>query len=142
MSTKRLRSVCHSLAHHTVSGLSWLHPHLAQACRAGHQRVAHIDLLAASPYPTGASEMQPLRLALQALRARLEQILASEGMALRDLATAAVAIEFTSDDDDYCTTCHAFLALPASHLVSYAVDVRGDSVKPNLAWCPAPHGDL
>ncbi len=142
MSTKRLRSVCHSLAHHTVSGLSWLHPHLAQACRAGHQPVAHIDLLAASPYPTGASEMQPLRLALGALRDRFKQMLISEGMTIEDLTTASLAVEVTSDRDDYSTTCHAFLATPTGPLVSYAVDVRGDRVQPNVAWHPARHEDL
>ena len=142
MSTKRLRSVCHSLAHHTVSGLSWLHPHLAQACRGGHQPVAHIDLLSASPYPTGASELQPLRLALRALRDRLEQLLISEGMTLKDLTTASLAVEFYSDRDDYSSTCHAFLATPTGPLVSYAVDVRGNRVPPNSAWRCARPEDL
>lgn len=125
-----------------MSGLSWLHPHLAQACRVGHQPVAHIDLLYASPYLIGASELRPLRLALRALRDRIYQILISEGMTLKDLTTAFLAIEFCSDLDDYSTTCHAFLAMPTGPLVSYAVDVRGNRVPPNSAWLSARPEDL
>lgn len=67
-SIKQLRGAAHNLAHHSQSGLSWLHPHLARACEeAGVQRVS-FDLLPKNPYPADLPSCEPLRRALVVLR--------------------------------------------------------------------------
>ena len=44
-SAKRLNSVCHSIAHQAVSGLSYVHPHvLATCCNSGVEEMT-VDLL-------------------------------------------------------------------------------------------------
>jgi hypothetical protein len=67
-----LSGVAHNIAHHAGSGLSFLSPHLAQALRAAGAETTQIELLVDSPYPSQATELQPLRLALASLRATVE----------------------------------------------------------------------
>lgn len=104
---KRLRSVCHSIAHHAVSGLSYIHPHLAQACNNAGLVSIVIDLKQEEPCPDAFVRIKPLRLAVQAMRNRFEEILASEGFAPTDLLAATLRFEFP-DKMDYCSSnCHA-----------------------------------
>jgi hypothetical protein len=67
-SIKRLRGVAHNLAHHAQSGLSYLHPHLAEACKKAAIQSVSFDLLPESPYPSELASCEPLRLALVELR--------------------------------------------------------------------------
>jgi hypothetical protein len=50
-SIKKLSSVCHNIAHHAVSGLSYVHPHLRQACKGIGIDTITIDLLREQPCP-------------------------------------------------------------------------------------------
>lgn len=93
---KTLNGVAHDIAHHAQSGLSWLYPHLGDACRDAGILTAEVDLLADEPYPAGLAERQPLRLALGALRAKLVAMLKQRGFDLSDLESAG--LEFTFPD--------------------------------------------
>jgi hypothetical protein len=96
-SEKRLSSVCHSIAHHAISGLSYLHPHLGEEVRANGSTDIDIDLLAEDPkFKNG-----PLQLATSALRKKFEEILISEGFTLQDVETARLRIDFSGSKDDY-----------------------------------------
>lgn len=130
-SAKRLRSVCHSIAHHAASGLSYIHPHIGEACRRSGVASAQIDLLAEFPYPGGLPESEPLRLALGGLREKLEGILLSEGMSLSELSRASLSVELLPGLDNYCCNCTAALALSEGTEVSYVVNYLGQQVAPN-----------
>src|SRR5436190_19955216 len=94
-SRKRLKSVCHSIAHHAASDLSFVHPHVMHACRAAGVEQMDINLLETDPCPSQFRDSEPLRLSLRALREKFEGILASEGFSLRDIERAELS--FASD---------------------------------------------
>lgn len=131
-SEKRLSSVCHSVAHHAVSGLSYLHPHLARACRASGLSEANVDLISGAPLPASLSASEELCLAVTSLRARFAQILESEGFALTDLLIARLLFEFANYRDDYCSDCHARLVSQGGREFMSAVNYLGNSIVPVL----------
>ena len=125
---KRLRSVCHSIAHHAVSGLSYVHPHVLRACRGASIGNMQINLLVADPCPPQFAEIEPLRSSLIGLREKFESILAAEGFSVSDLSLATLC--FTSDPgkDDYCSICHATLRSKDQEPVEYIVNYLGQTL--------------
>jgi hypothetical protein len=109
-SVKRLHSVCQSIAHHAVSGLSYLQPHISRACaEAGVDHLA-IDLLSTELYSPAYGESRPLLLCLRSLRERFVAILDAEGFALDDLTEAGLRlIPVGGPGDDYSLACRATL---------------------------------
>lgn len=130
ISSKRLRSVAQSTAHHAVSGLCHLHPHLGQACKADDPDSNAITLLTAAP-DTGDSN-EPLILATGALQDKFKRILESEGGELNDLDSAIATFEF----DQKCTPrlCTVTLTTVDNEQVSATVHAGGHSV----IGCSAP----
>ena len=125
-SVKHLNSVCHSIAHHAVSGLSFVHPHVLMACRgAGLDRMC-VNLLDPEPCPERFRDIEPLRLSLGALRSKLEGILAAEGFSLGDLSSAQLTFAPASQDcDDYSSVCHAVLTSTTGRTYEHIVDSMG-----------------
>lgn len=130
ISEKRLSSVCHSVAHHAVSGLSYLHPHLARACRASGVSEANLDLISDAPLPPELRVSEELSLAVTSLRARFSKIVESEGFALTDLVTACLLFKFVEYRDDYCSDCHARLVSQGGRKFMSAVNYLGNSIVP------------
>lgn len=144
-SLKRLSSVCHSAAHHAVSNLSYVHPHLGQACNAAGVESIAVDLLAEEIYPSSLPRLEPLALALTSLRARFGEMLASEGFAPSDLQRAALHFEFSPGLPDYfCRRCSAVVEATNGKSFIHAVDWLGASVMPNpsLQRTAKPTADL
>jgi len=101
-SLKLLNGVAHDIAHHAQSGLSWLHPHIGQACRIAGATAAEVELLDEAPYPTDLPRLEPLVLALQGLQGKLFAILDSHR--LDHAAVQSVRIQFVFKPnclDDY-----------------------------------------
>ena len=63
-----LSGVAHDIAHHAGSGFSCLMPHFAKALWEASLKTTPVELLDEEPYPTGISEIRPLRLALGDLK--------------------------------------------------------------------------
>lgn len=80
-----LAGVAHNIAHHSASGLSFLSPHLAQALRAAREETTAIELLAEHPYPPNVADLQPLRFALAALKAKVQSMLQKHGFNQNDV---------------------------------------------------------
>lgn len=87
-----LSGVAHNIAHHAASGLSCLSPHIAQALRGAGIETTQIELLEAEPYPQGALKLEPLRLALIALRETGQAILAKHGFAFADVSSIVLQV--------------------------------------------------
>ena len=133
-SSRRLSSVCHSIAHHSASGLSYVHPHLLQALKTSKEPIATVDLLSATLYPPVLSTHSHLATAISSLRGRFEQILESEGFLVTDLREAKLF--FIADDqyrDDYCCECHARLVHSSGRRYVAAVNCMGKAITPRLA---------
>lgn len=67
-SAKRLRSVTHSTAHHSVSGLCYVHPHLGLVCKERGYRGIAVNLLAPGFNPELKDISRELMLSTSALR--------------------------------------------------------------------------
>jgi hypothetical protein len=134
-SEKRLSSVCHSLAHHAASGLSYVHPHLRQASRIAGADTALINLLLEEPCPPELSAHPHLPQALRSLRTRFADMLASEGFSLGTLKEAKLLFEFTAQfPDDHCSNCHARLVAQSGREFVHAVNYLGASIIPRTGF--------
>jgi hypothetical protein len=127
-SEKRLNSVCHSLAHHATSGLSFIHPHAVAACRQHNAELINADLLSAEPCPAPFCASEPLRLSLGALAEKLGSILAAEGFSKENLNTASAT--FWPDpafSDGYGTICRAVIVSKSGRRFEHTLDCLGRS---------------
>lgn len=124
---KRLRSVCHSIAHHAVSGLSYIHPHVLRACRSAGVDRMEVNLLDTEPCPAHFRSIEPLRLSLRGLKDRFEAILISEGFRPSELSAATLV--FTPDmtlSDDLCSNCQARLSVHEAEPIECTVNYLGE----------------
>ena len=101
-SSKLLNGVTHDIAHHALSGLSYLHPHLTQVCKKAGRLSVTLDLLQESPLPADLPDYEPLRLASQSVHRTFVGILQSVGLAVADLTVARLTFHVPTDaPDDY-----------------------------------------
>ena len=92
-STKRLRSVVHSIAHHAMSGLCFVHPHLGQVRMSlGAERVS-VDLLRSTTEPSHLPMPREVELSTRALGETFCGLLKAEALDIGDV-TAAIATFF------------------------------------------------
>jgi hypothetical protein len=112
--------------------MSYVHPHLGQACDHANLSTVTVDLLADDPYPKILGESEPLRLALGGLKERFKALLQSEGFSSHQLSVAKLCFEFEPGFPDYyCSKCNSYIEEPSGKHFSHAVDYLGTSVAPN-----------
>jgi len=90
-SLKKLQAVAHDIAHHAQSSLSWIHPHLGEACAEAGVLDTSVELLMSSR-PRGLAARKPLELALSSLREKFFEMLSTYGLSREDVR--AVRLEF------------------------------------------------
>ena len=105
-SLKKLNGVAHNIAHHSQSSMSWLHPHLGQACHLAGVSAAALELLEDHPYPSGLPtqellpRLKPLELALKGLQAKFWGILEKQGFIPADVSSVRLEFHFWSSPID------------------------------------------
>ena len=124
-SRKRINSVAHSTAHHAVSGLCYVNPHLRTACTRVGKRSCSIDLLAEEPCPLDFQQIDPIRLSIGALKDKFLEILRAEGFGVEDLSEATLIYEFPQFMDDFCSNCAVRLKTASGYSAMRAVDYFG-----------------
>ena len=126
---KRLASVTHSIAHHSVSGLSCLHPYLSETCEKMGESTVEIDLLNSKPYPKQIQKNKPLETALNEVKNKLNAILESEGFKLESLKEAILTFTFNfKENDHYCSICKAYLVSTEGKHYEHTVDYMGRTI--------------
>jgi hypothetical protein len=109
-SHKRLKSVVQSIAHHAVSALSFVHPHLGQACEAEGLDSIEIFVSEDEPCPKVFLHIKPLRIALNKLKETFYGLVVIEGFEPKEIETARLVFEFRHGQlDHYCSNCTASL---------------------------------
>jgi hypothetical protein len=93
-SQRVLAGISHDIAHHAGSSVSWLHPHLHDACMVAGVREATIDLIEPVSYPDGLPLVRPLYFALAALREKFLSLLTAHGLDPADLHSAHLRVQF------------------------------------------------
>ena len=91
---KRARSVIHSIAHHGVSALSWLHPRLGEECANQNLEYIVINLLEAAVSTNGFAASEETKSAINSLKETFLKIAASEGIDITELAEATIKFGF------------------------------------------------
>ena len=115
-SWKRLKSVCQSLAHHSVSGLSYLQPYIFQVCHAAQRDHIDIDLLDLQTSVEWCEEVPPLLLSLKALQQTMVSILKTEGFKLQDLTLVTLRLQPVNASQLKCRA--RFVATTGRQIVS------------------------
>ena len=123
-SANRLRSVAHSIAHHSVSGLCYLHPHLGQACKESGSDRFEIDLRGRSSISEFERTSSAINGAAIALREKFAGILQSENMTLSDLSEAFARFHFNRVR--WPSSCHVRVVSNAGRAIDVAVDQMGN----------------
>jgi len=122
-SRKHLNAVSHDIAHHAVSGISWLHPHLGQACRRAEIDEVVLEVSRADPLPDDFPATEPLKLASRELHRTFRTILEKKGFAASDVKTAELRFVFSAErSDDYSSTCFSRLVTSDDHEFSHRLD--------------------
>ncbi|WP_285164472.1 hypothetical protein [Shewanella goraebulensis] len=126
-SHKRLKSVVQSTAHHAVSALSFVHPHLGQACEKAGLDSIEIYVSEAEPCPARFLHIEPLRLALNSLKETFYGLVVTEGFEPQDIESAKMVFEFKHGQlDHYCSVCTVSL-VSASKTYQSKVNYLGNT---------------
>ena len=105
----RLKGIAHDLAHHSVSTLSWLLPHLSQDCRKNGISKVTLDLIAIQTYPDNFKIGRPLEVATNCLKECLSKILEEMGLS-EDVHSVTLEFSFPSQrKNDYTCSCRVRL---------------------------------
>ena len=121
-SKKHLNAVSHDIAHHAVSALSWLHPHLGEACRRAKKDEVVLDASLPQPLPSDLPATEPLKLASQALHRTFASILEKKGFAATDVKSAELRFVFSpTRTDDYSCICFSRLIATNGHEFSHRI---------------------
>ena len=127
-STKRLRSVVHSIAQHGMSSLSWLHPHAGQWAAAHDTTVVCLDPLVGDPLAAVKGAQKPLALAAAAFQARSRDILASESFSLSELAETRATFRFEGGNE-WPSSCHVEFLLTSGRRLEVAIGPDDERVE-------------
>lgn len=94
MNSRRLKSVVHSTAHHAMSGLCYVHPHLGAVCKELGINSVQVGLPEASFDPDLGNIPEELLLSTNALCEKFVEILTSDGISLNDVQEASATFQF------------------------------------------------
>lgn len=124
LNTKRLRSVVHSIAHHSVSGLCYIHPHLGQVSKNLGLDRAEIDLLGENTKSQFVEISSEIAGGVSELRELFSTILQSEKMVPGDLSEATALFFF--DRSAWPSVCYVRAVSISGRLIDVAVDQTGN----------------
>ena len=125
-STKRLRSVTHSIAHHGVSGLCHLHPHLGDACEDANLESYQLSLLTVSEVSQFEKDIKEIDLSTKELRKRFAEILTSEDLDVSELSEALITYRFFNSP--WPCGCQVIVRTNANQVIDVKVDLMGNPV--------------
>jgi len=89
--------VVHSTAHHAISGLSYIHPHLGKACFAVDSTEGLVNLLAEEIEPVSLITTKELGSSSAVLRTKFSELLESEGVSKEIIKSASITFYFKRD---------------------------------------------
>lgn len=121
-SSKLFKGIAHDIAHHAASGLSYLHPHLGEACESIGTETVMLDLLSESPYAQGFPVSQPLNLATGALRKKFAEMVEHAQLNVSQLRRAVLHFRFPSWRDHYSCAVKSEFELLNGHQFSHVIE--------------------
>jgi hypothetical protein len=125
--TKRLRSVIQSTAHHAVSGLCYVHPHLGKACIDIGIQTISVNLLKSGFEPSLLKLTKELELSTNALREKFAEILNAEDMDVTKIKKAYALFNFYKDH--WPSSCYIEIITQEGKKLDVAVDSMGNKAE-------------
>ena len=99
-SSKHFKGVAYDIIHHAVSGLSYLHPHLGDACEEAQINEVKIELLAKEVYPKKLPLKKPLKFALSSLQVKMKEIVEKKNLSLSSISRLDLLFKFEKNRPD------------------------------------------
>jgi hypothetical protein len=121
---KRLRSVIHSTAHHAVSALCYMHPHLCEHCSNARLRVIKLNLFTGEYQPSFEKTSTELTLSTNGLVEKFAELLEVEGVNSKDISTAYA--EFKCGKDNWPEHCVISVQTKEGKPLEVAVSAMGE----------------
>ena len=131
-SEKRIKSICHNIAHHAISGLSFLNPHLYDVSINDNSNFIVLDLLAINPCPDKYLSNQYLSNAAGTLKTKFEEMLKSENYSIDSFEKATLRFEFPLEDSN-CTNCEAQFITKRGLKIIYYLDYTGKTIRSSIS---------
>ena len=104
--SKKLKSVAHNMAHHSVSGLSYINPHLAKACKIKNLVNIKLNLLDDDICPNLFSSNKEIKDSCSALKETFIFILNDNNFSLENISSAFLSFYFNFTQwDAYSSLC-------------------------------------
>lgn len=126
-SIKRLRSVIQSTAHHAVSGLCYVHPHLGEECKKSGIKKISVNLVTSDFDPELAYITKELELSTNALREKFSELLAVENIESLEIKSAYVSFGFLRGR--WPTSCYIEAVTTEGKKTEVAVDSSGKTAE-------------
>ncbi len=126
-SIKRLRSVAQSTAHHSVSGLCYVHPHLGTKCKEMGYIEITMNFLGQEFSPDLEVISRELELSSVALREFFEGLMNSENIEISEVATAEVVFHFQLGRWPSASTVK--IVTVCGKTIEYCVDSAGKTIE-------------
>ncbi len=124
MSNKRLRSVAHSIAHHGVSGVCYVHPNLGAFCLDKGIRSIRINLLKPGFEPAVGDVPRKVNLAIEAFCEKFLDIMALENIKPAEVEEAYASFEFLRSR--WPIGCYVAVRSAEGDIIESAVDQVGN----------------
>jgi hypothetical protein len=127
ISIKRLRSVIQSTAHHAVSGLCYVHPHLGEECKKSGIKTINVNLMNSSFDPELPSITKELELSTNALREKFNELLSIEKIYASEIKSAYATFAFLRGR--WPTSCYIEAVTVEGKKTEVAVDSSGKTAE-------------
>ena len=128
---RKLKSGINNIAHHSVSGLSYLHPAMGNNAKKLGLKIVKINLLSEKPGSDFTSVEGQLKV-LTGLRVFANEILGHIGYSLNDLQILTLEFAFLyNDHPDWPSHCKGVIAT-SDHRHEIIVDGLGQKIR--LPW--------
>ena len=121
---KRLRSAAHSVAHHGVSALSFLHPRLGEECKRNNHASVEIDLLSGILLCDTSRFTHETIKASKSLSRTFKDLLIVEKIDVKDIKNAIIEFHFIRGK--WPSSCEIVVAIADGRDVHCKVDQFGN----------------
>lgn len=126
-STKRLKSVIQSTAHHAISGLCYIHPHLGEVCNKLGIKSIRINLMKPGFDVELPSVSKALKLSTDALRERYTALLTVENIQASEIKSTYATFFFLHDE--WPVSCYIKVITIEGKKADVAVELSGKTVE-------------
>jgi len=126
-SIKRLRSVIQSTAHHAVSGLCYVHPHLGEKCKETGIKSIGVNLMKPGFDAELPSITKELELSTNALREKFNELLTVENIQASEIKSAYATFDFLRGR--WPTSCYIEVVTSEGKKAEVAVDSSGKTAE-------------